>query len=223
MTGFDINGRGIPVTGRGADFGVADTFAGIITDFENDLSKFQGDTGQASIATSPVNNGTQSLKLTSGANNFDFLYDAETSVIYSTTLENLPARGWEFKYDYRWTSGDGGQTILFCIQDSQNFYVAYTNNNQNVRIGKVVNGAIAKNSSGAATSGSYDPDTWYTATIQIFDNGTITYNDSNGGTSEESITDSEWDGGGIGFGGSADGDNIGEDVYFDYARNTTTI
>jgi len=108
--------------------------------------------------------------------------------------------------------------MLFCVQDANNFYYAGANNSQDLWVKTVSGGTVTKSTVGSASSGSYDPDTWYTATVQIQSGGGITYNDSNGGSSLISITDSEYNDGGIGWGV----DNGGPGT-FDNARVTQDL
>lgn len=200
------------------------TNVGVIDGHEDgELAEYQQDTGQFSISSSQVFDGTYSASGVA-AGGTGTPYNSPDSFIYSTNLDsgNYPGRGYEFTWDWYFNGiGQGHQAVIFCVQDANNYYYAGAHNNQGNYVVKVKNGSVAKQTTVSAASGIYDPQTWYEGTVQIRSGGTIEYFDNNS-SQNPSITDTEWDSGGFGWvAGGTDGSSV--ETFFDDARVTASL
>lgn len=220
---FDINGQTIKI--KVTDPSVfPSTSIGNIEDFESgNIDEYKQDTNRFTVQTSDVIEGSYSVTGTS-TNGSGTPINSSDCLIYSKSIDNSPGRGYEFKYDWIFRGdGNGWQSVVFCFRDIDNYYYAGCHNNQKYWVYKVMDGSIVKSNVKSASGGSYDPDTQYTATVQIYDDGEIRYSDSNGGSNSVSITDSEWNNGGFGWVVSEDSNNDGTDTTFDNARVTNKL
>lgn len=110
---------GVPVPDTGKSTFVFEDGVGVgggivIDDFEDaDLSEYTGDTGSYSIATSPVFNGTYSLKVPGGSGGLN--------IVSQSGLDTYPEPGDTFRFNHY--QADTAHTgVLFGVQNSGDYY-----------------------------------------------------------------------------------------------------
>ena len=193
---------------------------------ENDLDQFIANSGDpdtdfAINSESPViftDINDLSLKQTSDVDDTDDLY------IHSTEgLENYPEAGKKFAWFWRDESGEDSFSLTaFGVQDASNFYgVTLSTANDEIRIHKDdPQGGAVLNSEPVTINSNQ----WFDVEVEWATDGSITAtvfsvnSDSSRDSELQSVTasDSEYSGGGIGFGGSSSG----VPVVWDYYRIT---
>jgi hypothetical protein len=210
FAGASLSSMEISGTGESASV-VATGSESITTDsFEDqDLSEYTGALSNADI-TSTSTDGTYSVRLTSNSNNQE---------IVSTSGLVYPRYGDDFSYDVRHSrlgSNFERTRFRFLYQNSSNYYSVSLNGDDSgrLRISKYAGGSRVETDSvpGVGTSGS----TWYTVDVDFKSGGVIEATvDGDSGTYSVSITDSEYQSGGIALVGNSAGGSGDQYIHYD--------
>lgn len=192
----------------------------IIDNFENgNLSKYSGSTGSFSVNNSGSYKGTHHLQINGTYNKHIYSYPGDG-------LSYYPKRGDKFElYYYADGFGSGSPPFesipSFGVSDSSNYYRCFINgNNGRFDINRISSGN-SENSD--FQSVSYPSRVWlrieidfgYTSSDIV--SAKLERTDTNTVLANVSITDTEYDSGGIGFEGDIYGDN-NKDRRVDYMR-----
>lgn len=210
MTGLNVSGSGITVSGRGVDAGAVTTGPVVLEDFESgDLTEYNGDTGQFSVQTGTVYEGTYALN-GSGNNRYSIL---NPNIDFSQG-ETIEFRN--YRDDKDWRMG-----IHFGVQDPTQIP---PNDSYTLMTGApgfdLYKGANNSGTKLAETSITKEVGAWGRWEIDWRTNGDMvcTVEDSGGGQlAQITGNDTTWTTGNIGwFVYDGSGGNI--QYYFDYLR-----
>lgn len=196
------------VTPGGAQTSSGDRSVGGIDDFEdNDLDEYDNTSDFAVNSTSPVKEGTYSMKQTLAGS---------TALTQSQAgLPRYPQAGDTFEAWVYFGSDANQAGVAFAVQDMNNFYLArIVNGTDTLELTKKVAGSFTSLATASVTVGTG----WYRLEVAWGEGGSMTltaYDDSDTGLGSASATDAEWVDGGFGWRGTDD------HVAFDDANITT--
>lgn len=188
------------------------TTTNVVDDFEDgDLAEYGGDTGNFTVQTATVSNGSNALEVTSESGNL-------LQGISSTSgLDRYPAQGETFACDVYITSDTNNVRIYWGtqseIQDPDGYFVMLQGSQDNIELG------VGGGSTLDSVNATFPTGEWLTATITWGTDGSMSVDvtDASGTTlASVSGTDTTYTSGGIGFWHNTS--SAGISTYWDHYR-----
>lgn len=209
-------GKGLHLDGGWWTFGTSSNGGGgsatVVDDFEysNVGDYYSGDTGSASLVTSPVQNGSQALELGTGA--------STKRITRDDTIDGheLTRRGYEYEYYFQ-VSDSVVKWFLFARSASTDWYaIEYDHGNSRTRLMINQGGTTSEL---ASQSLSLSTGVWHKVNLEYKSNGDIIV--SINGNVQINVQDSTHAGGGIGWEAGYGGG--GMTIYADYVREVSSL
>lgn len=179
------------------DSATVSTSVTIVDDFEDqDITEYAGDTGNCTVVSSPVQNGSYALEASTGS---------DTTVIISSTtgLNAYPSQGDTFRVWVRTSTANALHAVMFGTQSesaSTNRYQTGLNQHQGeFELAKADSNGFTEL---AAATQSYSDDTWYEIEVAWGTDDSITatlYDSAGSQLNQVSATDATFTSGGVGF------------------------